>query len=572
MPIALQELRSLSITPESSHGVSIAIHRRLATILSYSSNADRDGGHFEVFHCQNGSSWCKSGSWHLPESHTNSIIIKGLPIEAFDAFLVVLSTNNVTFLLFLGAADCSFVSMSELPSAAQPICADIDQFRKELLLGFARGILISFAIRQLTGKNPSSSKQEGMKMENKSVLRNQKVIQAISRKHVRMQNILGNESSEKYTIHQVANSEINGTSFILSSEGCICCLETSTLTLLWVVQRTFFKNIPVHIWVDHFGSDFIVLCSNRENKKENNKGVVEMGDDIDCSDSEEYQILEYWIPPNNSTDAKAGLFKRSKLPITGRITALNIETVHPDFGTFIAVIADDCRMDLFLKCEKKETVTLESTIILDNISNSDNNKQNKQMIKETHKSKITDKMFNENECTVYGASAFILGTTLIPDSPVIFLSAQNGEIKSVALHVPSFSDILHKRKCLFVSASKLEISTLAEPSKQNNEYENFLVKSKTQNSKLVTAFFRGNNFVENSNFPFLEILPSNKDDRNFSREKLNELSKTEKYNEVEIVNDIDESKEFGMITDGSIEIVVKKVIDKMDFSDELFDD
>lgn len=573
MPTALQEFSSDSITSESCHGFSIAIHRRLASILFFSSDIDGDGGEFQVLQCQNGESWCKSGGWKLPESHRNSIIIKGLPVEAFDAFLVVLSTNNETSVLFLGATNCSFVSISEVPSTVQPICADIDQFRKELLLGFTRGLLISFAIRQLGGMNASLSKQEGMKVENKTGLQNHKVIQAISRKQVRIQHVLGNDIPENFSIYQVANGEINGTSFVLSSEGCICCLETSTLTSLWIVQSTFLKYVPIYIWVDHFGSDFIVLCSNKTNKRgDSTRGVVEMGDDIDIDCSDEIHILEYWIPPDNSTDAKAGLFKRSKLPVTGKITALTIETVHPDFGTFIAVVVDNCRMNLFVKCEKKETITLESTIILKNIFKRNNKIQNQQSIKSTNKNKSTDKIFNENECAVNGASAFILSTPLIPDCPVIFLFAQNSEIKSIALHVPTFSDILHMRKCLFVSASQLEISAMAKPSKQKNEYENFLVKSNTQNSKLDTAFFRGKNFVEDLNSPFLEILADERDDKGFFREKLKGLSNAEKYDEVEIASNFDGKKEFEKITDDLKEAVVEKFIDKIDFSDDLFDD
>lgn len=153
MTTILQQLVCNNTNTQPPKGQSIAIHRRLGTVLYYSNHNHTTN--FEIFR-RDGLDieclWVKKGSWTLPikennennnemnnerknESNENNDrkvcrLISTIAIESMNAFLIVLLINNDTSVLFLDALNCSFISVSELSSQLLPVCADFDQVRK----------------------------------------------------------------------------------------------------------------------------------------------------------------------------------------------------------------------------------------------------------------------------------------------------------------------------------------------------------------------------------------------------------------------------------------------------------
>ena len=490
MSINLQQQTPVRVELKTGSGESIAIHRALGSILFYSPT-EGDGGTFEIFRREGieiEGNWVKTGSWDLPPNQDKCVIISAAGVETMGAFLVVLLINKEASVLFLDALNCMFISISELSSTVLPVCADIDQNRKELLLGFTRGVLVSFAIRQQNNPNIASNIKKIKINENCS----HKIIQTLSRKQVKINQVLGSRfQNEVFSISQIAHSDITGGVFILSEEGSICCLETSSLVCLFLINSNLFKYIPVFLWVDKYGSDFIVLCSKNGNSKKQTE-IKKDEDDV--------QLLEYWKIPINYDDAKKGLFNRLQLPVHGQLTALVIETIHPDLSTMIITVTNKNQIQLFLNNEKDGTITVDSSMFLsknDMLTETEKSYQNPNQNKSINhyqsndftnysNNNYDDSNYNDynNKTSGHfrGVSTFIESTFSLPDCPVIFLSCKNKNITTVALHVPTLSDILNRRKCLFIAASKVEISVLPKKIKINDEIEDFLEKFHEQNS------------------------------------------------------------------------------------------
>lgn len=459
MSSSLQELSSCRILLKSSSGRCIAVHRRLGSILCYTQISD-EFNRFEICRCddlQVESSRKVEGDCVLTSGKAKSTVVAGLSIESLCAFSVIISTNNETLVFYLDALNCSAISQSDLSSTTPPLAADIDQCRKELLIGYTCGTLVSYAIRQQDKPKTNLSESGIIEKERK------KSVQTILRKQVKIQHVLGLELAEQFTICQIAHSEITGAVFVLSAEGSLGCLETSSLNLLWVIKRTHFQYLPSYLWVDRFGSDFILLCCTPNNDKDKAKNQKQNQGHSDSDGTP--NILEYWKSPKNQEDVRKGLFQRVQLPTHETVTAVSVETIHPNFSTVIITVSDN-RVQLFLM--NGRSVSLESTIIL---SDAERKRETGNSAESTKKEK------NRQLKNLRFVSTFIESIFSLPDCPAIFLFAQNDSVKSVALHLPSEMDLLNRRKSLFVLAAKSEITSLPKPTKQNIEYEDFLVKS-----------------------------------------------------------------------------------------------
>ena len=500
MSSSLQELSACRISLNSSSGCCRAVHRRLGSILCYTQLSD-EINRFEIFRrdgmeCEN--SWIVSGDCELTSRKVKSTVMAGLSVESLCAFLVILTKNNETTVLFLDALNCSVVSTSDLSSTVPPLAADIDQCRKELLVGFTCGMLVSYALRQQDKQKTNLSESGTTEKEKK------KSTHAILRKQVKIQHILGLEVTEQFTICQIAHSEVTGAVFVLSVEGSLCCLETSSLMLLWVMKRTHFQYSPSYLWVDRFGSDFIMLCSNPDKDRDKDEDKVRnqnQNQNQNHSDAEEASdILEYWKPPKNQEDVRKGLFQRVQVPTQGTVTAVSVETIHPDFSTVIITVSDN-KMQLLLKNGNNDSLTVESTIILSDAE---------QKIETVNSAEYTKIKANTPSKYFRGVSTFIGSSFSLPDCPVIFLSALNDEVKSVALHLPSEMDSLNKRKSLFVLAAKSEVTLLPKPSRKNNELEDFMVKSRLASCDNNSEHFHGKFGLDSgTKIPFYEANREN---------------------------------------------------------------
>jgi hypothetical protein len=496
MSSSIQELSACRISSKSPSGCCIAVHRRLGSILCYTQLSD-EVNRFEIFRrdgLEIENSWIIVGDCELTTRKVKSTVVAGLSVESLCSFSVIISKNNETSVLFLDALNCSLVSTCDLSSTVPPLAADIDQSRKELLIGFACGMLVSYALRQQDKQKTNLSESGSTEKEKK------KNIQTIRRKQVKIQNILGLELAEQFTICQIAHSEMTGAVFVLSVEGSLCCLETSSLALLWVMKGSHFLYLPVFLWVDRFGSDFILLCSNTTNDKERDK-VINQNQNLCHTDTKALtDILEYWKPPKNQEDVRKGLFQRVQLPTNGTITAVSVETIHPDIGTVIITVSDN-KMQLFLKNGSNDSLTIESTIIL-----SDAEQKTESVIN----AEYTKKEKSAPSKTFRGVSTLIESSFSLPDCPVVFLSARNDEVKCVALHIPSEMDLLNKRKSLFVLAAKSEITSLPEPSNKYNGHEGFILKSRLANYDHISEHFHGKfGFDSGTKIPFFESNRNN---------------------------------------------------------------
>lgn len=527
MPISLQQIASPKIKLETTTGQSIAIHRRLGSILFHG----RDGI-FETFQregIESDSSWRRSGKWYLPFcSSSNNVksntandnqnrndykIISSESIEAMNAFLIVLILNGEASLLFLNASNCSLVCISDIKSVSQPICADIDQKRKELLIGFTDGSLVSFAMRlqqniNMKSDNDSSTNQD---VHNDSTANNnqkstQKIVQTILRKQANINQILGLDIEDKFSLFQIVHSNITGVSLILSSEGNICCLETSTLKFLWILKRNLFKFCPIYLWMDQFGSDFVVLCRNVTDLKNKFNDSNDSGDD-----QPETQILEYWKPPRNNIDAQNGLFNRLELPITSKLNSLTIETIHPDLNVMIMTISDNDHIQLFSEDEKDGSLLIECSMYLKELQKETIIQPNMEIIIQPNI--IDDHKTNNIEPedlyhNSLGLSFFINSSSSLPDCPVILLSTYDNNIDIIALHIPTLSDILNKRKCMFILASQIEIKNQPMMRMKNTKLDEFVIRNQQTNNFLMYNSDVHNPYLENTEQPRSDLNDS----------------------------------------------------------------
>ena len=138
-------------------------------------------------------SWRNQGSWEIPQNKSRSIVVSSVAIETMGAFSVILLRDNETSVLFLDSLNCSFISLVDLSSVVQPLCAGIDQNRKELLIGFTCGVLLSFAVRLHFDPIVSDSSLTGM------MKKNQKTVQIVCRKQIKIRQSLGLDLLEPFT-------------------------------------------------------------------------------------------------------------------------------------------------------------------------------------------------------------------------------------------------------------------------------------------------------------------------------------------------------------------------------------
>lgn len=319
-------MQQLSIPPlflPMPHGrqqLSVAIHRRLKSVLSF----DQPDCRFDVFQAGGidvDAKWGKSGSFVLPQALKMAKVVVCLTLESLDSFLLVLLKGVSTYVVFLDAQTCDFMAMSELSSDLLPICADIDQAKRELHMGFTKGVLVSFSLRVAPPTKQLNAKQAALLPPTAA----KKVIQTISRKQTKIRALLAAMGGgEKFTFHQITHSDVINVALVLSEQGSICCVESTDHEVLWVVRRESFLRHPVWLWMDkvrdmgdgaspvslrhltpprlvstvfvstvlfplmnrfvspheQFGTDFCVLCL-----------------DADDPTNAEEETLEYWRPP-----------------------------------------------------------------------------------------------------------------------------------------------------------------------------------------------------------------------------------------------------------------------------------
>ena len=486
MSSSLQQLAPVTIKLRSSLAGCIAIHRRAESILFYSPTKN-GGGMFEVCRREGidvEGSWRSQGSWEIPQNKSKSTVVSSVAIETMGVFSVILLRDDETSVLFLDSLNCSFISLSDLSSVVQPLCAGFDQNRKELLIGFTCGVLLSFAVRLHIDLTLPDSNLTGM------INKNQKTVQIVCRKQIKIRQSLGLDSLEPFTPFQIATSDTVGAMYILSCEGSICCLETSTFKSLWILKRNLFKYTPISIWADHFGSDFVVLCSSCNDLKDcplNTSYVADTNigtstgikndheDKKQTGKDNEIQVLEYWRPPNNQETIYQGLFNRLEIPLSGKLVSLNIETIDTDFNTIIITVTNDNQIQLYQKNNKDCSIYLDASI--EQRFNFDLNSYKNEESESYRQSRSSHTNFR----TIQSGCTFIDRTFSLPDCPVIYLSVNQNTISTVALHLPTKSLQQNYEKCSYISAAKIETSLSPLKIKKSDKNDHKEILEKFQN-------------------------------------------------------------------------------------------
>ena len=273
-----------------------------------------------------------SGVWQStcpsPWSCSTSMIpiIAALPLEALDAFLLIAynrkTSKAMLQVLTVNGMPMSACSLSEVFTFIA--CADFDQNRKDLLVALDGGRVQSYAMR-LTTEGRGDAKVQ--------------VVHAIFRRQIQLSKAAGK------TPLQITTGDVSSATLLLSRGG-ITCLDTGSLDKLWFIPSSTFIMPPMQLWMDRFGSDFMVLCRSQR------------GDGS--------ETLEYWNAPITFAQAEAGSFSRVVVPISSDSTVvdLSFESVGGRYGTMLCVLLSSGRVQLWRPLRAQGDLMLDSEISL----------------------------------------------------------------------------------------------------------------------------------------------------------------------------------------------------------------
>ena len=250
--------------------------------------------------------------------------------------------------------------MVELSNCKDVICADFDQQRKELIICLSNGFVLSLSIRpfytskkgvpKIVEKTNITDKDVNLVLDNNEFLPRSNCFQAISR----VSKLLYPKNN--HFVINVQTQDVTETSLLLSDNGQIVCLETATLDALWFIPRSAFLYQPNRIWVDKFGSDFIVYTSSGTNV-----------------------MVEYWSPPKSFQACEISQFERVVLPIKEVVLSVCIEYLSKTLGVCIVIITGNRLVHLYRVNDTRcnFSLTLDCTLKLNGDIGSFNNNINK---------------------------------------------------------------------------------------------------------------------------------------------------------------------------------------------------
>jgi hypothetical protein len=175
--------------------------------------------------------------------------------------------------------------------------ADFDQKRKELVLLSHRSEIKNFAVRLVVATLKGG-------ISNSS-------FHVISRIQSRIPENLRNHPL------QLISQDASGCTLVLLNSGCIICLETSSLEILWHIDPERFVEKPQRLFADKFGPSFALLCQNP----------------LPTGSGQ----LELWIPPSNFQQINSSLFERYVIPLQDEFVHLHIESIGGDYHTSIVL-------------------------------------------------------------------------------------------------------------------------------------------------------------------------------------------------------------------------------------------
>jgi hypothetical protein len=191
----------------------------------------------------------------------------------------------------------NLINKWDLDNSCNCLVAGYDQNRKDLILAAKNGDVKAFTVRLVKS-----------------------IIHVIYRTQIRI------PRPGRSAPIQITTQDVSGSFLVLTVNGGISCWDTSQLECLWRIDATRFRCVPTKIFADKFGSDFAVLCVNKQTRKSQ---------------------LEVWSPPRDFLDCGAHRFIRFEIPLKASVVSLSLETVGGDFGTALMVIQNNRHAQLW---------------------------------------------------------------------------------------------------------------------------------------------------------------------------------------------------------------------------------
>jgi hypothetical protein len=213
----------------------IAFHRRSNVAVTFSKKLSEFSLIEQQEHTEQ--KWKTIGTIKIP-----TIVIKVnfiLPLESYGLFIfVALNTTNATTIFFVDLK-CQLVFQNSFPNLLEPISIDVDQKRRDLIVGLESGRILCFYI------NLSSKKTGGENAFNMTL---------------RHSNFIPRKYGKK--VNQIASFDLLEMSLVISDIGSVICISNSNLDVIFAIEKDLFSLRPHKIWVDKFGHEFIIMCKD----------------------------------------------------------------------------------------------------------------------------------------------------------------------------------------------------------------------------------------------------------------------------------------------------------------------
>lgn len=414
--VSVQQL-SLSITNDedsiSTKQYIVCKHRRTSTMLLYKpTKSDRI---YEIIRNsdiqqQNDiNNWKTIGKYIAPTSIHHVISIRSL--EAYNVF-VLLTTDSVNcriiLINFAGQVLLDYTAINSI----DPVCFDIDQKRREMIIGFRSASIFCFYA------NLSSSSN------NNNLSSNHNDITLTLRRKFKISFKIGNYPT------QISTVDLLEFTFMLSDIGNIVCYDTSRFDVLYILENTLFSLKPCKLWVDKFGSNFIVQSKN-----------------IDGT----HEQLELLMPPNSYASCEAGQFGRIVLPLQGMVLGLKLESVgvSGETDTLLLILTNQYKVHLWRpQSTNGGTVVFECLLNL-KIPDSVFTVLSKPF-------SLVDKFYS-GLSKDFGVFDFASKYKLIPHTPISFTIGLFNAIITLGIHIPNIVEIEYQQAYMEISILNLQL-------------------------------------------------------------------------------------------------------------------
>jgi hypothetical protein len=225
--------------------------------------------------------WICTGGFSLPQTISRPKIVDIQSLESFDVFVFLLIDEyNLVILLFYDLLG-QLVFNTSMGKMANPTCLEIDQHRREILIGVESGRILCYFVNTIrSSNNVAADVEQGDQTTSPTkTFQSSKPPRIISPKKRRpgFQITLRTKawvpmSIGKYAM-QIDSVDLLEYLLVLTDDGGIMGLNTSLFDPIFTISSEKFLLKPCRIWADKFGSDFLVHCKNADTSSE---------------------ILEYW--------------------------------------------------------------------------------------------------------------------------------------------------------------------------------------------------------------------------------------------------------------------------------------